>query len=351
MIEVLKKRLLEDPEKIKQLLEKFDFYKIRIHSSYISFARSQESSPKSITIYLDSNEALLVKDWATNEVKDVFNYIISNRSVSFKEVISETKNILGIDGYVYNETPRVEAFGGFYGRIKNRTKPELKVYDESILDKYIMCCNQRFLKDNISLETQRKFEIGFDIESQSITIPIRNEVGNLVGVKCRRNEDNCEMKYWYDVPCQMSQLLYGFSDNYNELESADVIYVFEAEKSTMQCYSYGYKSAVSLGSGTISKKQVQLLLSLNPKRIVLLHDAQYPWESVERNLKAIQSYNRMRETELYYWDNFGKDYGGKISPTDKGEQFFEAVLANELKQYKGEQDDKQLCAESEEELY
>lgn len=351
MIEVLKKRLLEDPEKIKQLLERFDFYKIRIHSSYISFARSQESSPKSITIYLGSNKALLVKDWATNEVKDVFNYIISNRSVSFREVVSATKSILGIDGYIYDETPRVEAFGGFYGRIKNRTAPELKVYDESILDKYIRRGNQRFLKDHISLETQQKFGIGFDVESQSITIPIRNEAGGLVGVKCRRNEDDCEMKYWYDVPCQMSRILYGFSDNYESLESADTIYVFEAEKSTMQCYSYGYRSAVSLGSGTISKKQIQLLLSLSPKKIVLLHDAQYPWESVERNLKAIQSYNRMQETELYYWNNFGRDYGGKISPTDKGEQFFEVVIKNELKQYKGEKNEKQLCAKSQEELY
>lgn len=337
MLEILKKRLLEDPEKIKELLERFDFYKIRIHSSYISFARSFESSPKAITIYLDNNPNLIVKDWATNEVKDIFNYIISNRSVTFREVITATKNILGINGYIYDETSRVEAFGGFYGRIKNRIKPEVTVYEEEILNKYISCGNQRFLADHISLETQRKFEIGFDVESQSITIPIRNEEGRLVGVKARINREpkEDEQKYFYLVPTMMSQLLYGYSENYKYLESTDVIYVFESEKSVLECRDFNIRNCVALGSSNVSKKQCQLLLSLNPKKIVLCYDKGLDREAIKRSVILLRTYAKMKEFEIWYTDMESDDsIPGKSSPSDLGKKGFEYVIKHRLKQAK-----------------
>lgn len=332
MIDFIKQKLLEDPEKIKELLEKFDFCKIHIHSSYISFARSQDSSPKSITIYLYNNDALIVKDWVTNTVCDIFNYIIKSRSVTFRDAITAAKNILGIDGSFYVEQRTTAPFGGMYSRIKSRSNHELKVYDDSILNKYVPCGNERFLRDGISLEVQREFNIGFDIESQSITIPVYDEVGKLIGVKCRKNEDDCEMKYWYDVPCSCSQTLYNYAHSYKDLESADIIYVVEAEKGAMQYISkLGKRNCVSIGSGSISKKQVQMLLSLNPKKIVFLHDVGFPIESIMRNINMIKGYCKMKQVECGYWDYFGKDYEDKISCTDKGKEFFEYVIKNEIK--------------------
>ena len=336
MIDYIKSKLLEEPEKIRELLEKFDYHHISIKPSYLSFGRSQDSSAKSITLYLKDNPNIIVKDWAINQAKDIFNYIVSNRSVSFKEVITVAKNILGIEGYVYQESTSRSVFGGFYSNIKNRSKQELQIYDESILDKYDNCGNERFLRDGISLEAQKYFGVGYDIESQSITIPIYDEIGNLVGVKCRRNCDvgEGEQKYWYDVPCQMSSCLYGYCQNYEYLEGADVIYVVEAEKGCMQAFSYGYKNFVALGSGSISRKQVQLLLQLNPKRIVLLHDFGYCEDSVFRNLKMIQGYSRMKQVELGYWDYFNKDYPNKVSATDMGSNELARILNEEIKYIK-----------------
>ena len=331
MIDFIKQKLLEDPEKIKDLLEKFDFCKIHIHSSYISFARSQYSSPKSITIYLHNNDALIVKDWVTNTTCDIFNYIIKSRSTTFREAITAAKNILGIDGSFYVEQRTTAPFGGMYSRIKSRANQELKVYDDSILDKYMQCGNERFLRDGISLEVQREFNIGFDIDSQSITIPVYDEVGKLIGVKCRKNEDDCEMKYWYDVPCSCSQTLYNYAHSYEDIESADIIYVVEAEKGTMQYISkLGKRNCVSLGSGSISKKQVQMLLSLNPKKIVFLHDVGFPMESIMRNINMVKGYSRMKEIELGYWNYFGKNYEDKMSATDMSKDKLDYILKNEI---------------------
>lgn len=72
-------------------------------------------------------------------------------------------------------------FGGFYEKIRKRKSNKVNVYDESLLDSYVKCGNLRFLADNISLQAQQYFEIGYDIESQGITIPIRNQIGQTYG--------------------------------------------------------------------------------------------------------------------------------------------------------------------------
>lgn len=336
MIVYIKEKLLENIEYLKELLEHYGYCNISVHRNYISFGRNMESSPKSIVIKTENNKYLYVTDYARNLNCDIFKFIIIQRNVDFRDVINVAKNILGIDNFYEIENKSNKAFGGFYQNIKKKNEIKIKTYDEKILDNYIKCGNIRFLKDNISLETQKKFDIGYDIQNQAISIPIRNEFGEMIGVKARINkepEEN-EQKYYYLIPCSMSQTLYGYSQNYEYLESTDVIYVFESEKSTMATFSYNYKCCVSLGSGTISKKQVQLLLSLNPKKIIFLHDVNYPLESIIRNINMVKGYSKMRQIELGYWDYFGKNYEDKISCTDKGKDFFEYVIHNEIRMVK-----------------
>ena len=333
MIDYIKSKLLENPEKIKEFLEHFGYCNIRIRPTYLSFGREETSSPKSLVCRIDDNPNLICKDYARNITLDIFNLVIKQRSVSFKEAISVAKDILGIEGYCYQEKRSRAVFGGFYDRIKSRKDVQLQVYDDSILDKYVPCGNKRFLKDGISLKAQRYFQIGYSVEDQAITIPIWNEIGQLVGVKMRCNHEvqDGEQKYWYKVPTMMSQLLYGYSQNYEYLESADIIYIFESEKSVMQCFTYGIRNVVALGSGSISKKQAQLLLSLNVSKIVLMHDTAYKKEFIELNIQIIKGYSKMRDIQIGYWDNENKGYEDKVSASDLGEDKLKYILKNEIK--------------------
>ena len=167
------------------------------------------------------------------------------------------------------------------------------------------------------------------MESQGIVIPIRNETSELIGIKIRCNYDvqDGEQKYWYLVPCRMSQTLYGYSQNYNHLVGND-IYIFESEKSTMQCHTYGIRNCVSLGSGTISSKQVKLLLELQPTRIIFMHDVGYPKESIMRNINMVKNYNRFLDIPVCYWDNHG--YTGKDSPSDFGKEKLIQIMNEEI---------------------
>lgn len=331
MLEEIKKELINNPDKLCNVLEHFGYCNIVIHSKYISFGRDEYSSKKSIVINLENNFYLYVHDYARNIQKDIFSYIIDQRKAEFVDVLKVVKSILGISDY-YDFFNKKGIFGGFYERMRKRKgSTKIHTYDESILDEYIPYGNVRFLKDHISLQAQRFFDIRYDTLSQAIVIPIRDQFGQLMGVKERVNynisED--ELKYYYSYPCQMSQTLYGYSQNYKYLVN-NSIYIFESEKSVMQCFSYGIRNCVAIGSGTISVKQVKMLFELNPKQIIFMHDVGYKLEYINRNIKMVQKFSRFSEAQIGYWDFGNKEYENKVSPSDMGKDVLSRIIASEI---------------------
>ena len=342
MLKEIKKELLDNPEKLKELLECFNFYNVHIHQSYISFGRAQDTSKKSIVIRLEKNDYLYVTDYARNISKDLFSYISEQRLVDFKDIIGVVRNILGVDDFsLFNESRGI--FGGFYEKIRKRSEYSVRTYDESILDKYIPLANKRFVDDNISIAAQQFFGIRYDVESQGIVIPIHNQIGELIGAKVRCNYEvqDGEMKYYYLIPCQASQTLYGYSQNYNYLTN-NIIYIYEAEKSIMQCFSYGIRNCVALGSGSISRKQVRMLLELNPKKIIFMHDVGYDLENILRNINMVKNYSRFSEVELGYWDFFDRLYDNKVSASDLGKKELLRIMDTEIKMIGDDEDEEEL---------
>ena len=342
MLKEIKKELLDNPEKLEELLEYFNFYNVHIHQSYISFGRAQDTSKKSIVVRLEKNDYLYVTDYARNISKDLFSYISEQRLVDFKDIIGVVRNILGVDDFsLFNESRGI--FGGFYEKIRKRSEYSVRTYDESVLDKYIPLANKRFVDDNISIAAQQFFGIRYDVESQGIVIPIHNQIGELIGAKIRCNYEvqDGEMKYYYLIPCQASQTLYGYSQNYNYLMN-NIIYIYEAEKSIMQCFSYGIRNCVALGSGSISRKQVRMLLELNPKKIIFMHDVGYDLENILRNINMVKNYSRFSEVELGYWDFFDRLYDNKVSASDLGKKELLRIMDTEIKMIGDDEDEEEL---------
>ena len=331
MLSDIKEELLKSPDSIQSILEHFGYANIRIHDRYISCGRDQFSSAKSIVIRLDNNKYLYVTDYPKNIHEDLFSYIIDQRGVTFRDVISVTNQCLGIDNYPTRFEKRV-AFSGFYNRIKKETSSSPpKIYNPEILDEYERIGNIRFLKDHISLESQRFFDLRYDRESDGIVIPIYDPFDNLMGAKERinREPEPDEQKYWYLYPCQMSKTLYGFAKNYKYLAENTVL-IFESEKSVMQCYSYGLRNAVALGSGSISRQQIRMLYEIQPKEVIFLHDVGFDFSSIERNITSYQRYSRFSETKVGYWDWRKSGLKEKFSPSDLGKDYLKEILEKEI---------------------
>ena len=179
-----------------------------------------------------------------------------------------------------------------------------------------------------------KFGIGYDVITDRITIPIRDQHGSIIGIKGRRNyeTDNVDdPKYLYLIPCQMSKTLYGYSENYSYMYGKTVM-VFESEKSVLQCASYGYHNAVALGSNSLSEDQAQMLLSLNPSRVIFMLDNDLPLENTKRNIDMLRNVATMRDLQISYFDwTECLDLPAKASASDEGKEVLEYILAENIK--------------------
>lgn len=344
MFEQIKETLLENPESIEHILDTFGFDKIRRNDRELRCAFEEGMNPTAVVIRLKDNENLFVKDYERNLSLDFINYLIKSKNIPFKDVMNVIKQELHLDS-IYNYKRKSGLFGGMYDKI-SRSNGEISVttYPEEILKQYGNTPNLLWLKDGISLSTQRKWSVGYDVVSQRITLPIRTSTGEVMAIKGRLNgiPEEFEPKYLYIENGPMSQTLFGYSENYSSLYENDVI-VVESEKSVLKLDSWGYNNVVALGSNSLSTTQAKLLMSLNPKSVIFMLDKSLPLENTKRNAELLMTFCTMRQLDIQYWhweDNITLE--DKSAPCDDTKVEFEYILENEIKSIEeltGEEDE------------
>lgn len=332
MFAELKSRLAANPDNVVALLEQYGYEHINIKGNQIRCARNNEGG-QNISVML--NDDLYANDFVTGNHGDVFSFICNERNTELREVLQTTRGILGL-GEDWRPIQKVSLFGGIYDHIGRRRIMDYSVLPESTLDAYERIPNVRFLHDHISLKVQKLFDIRYDWDSNTIVIPWRNIRGELIAVKNRLNytPDEGMSKYFYMNPGPISSTLYGAFENYQYLYEND-IFVFEAEKSTMQAASYGYRNAVSLGSNSLSQEQAKLLLQLHPKRLVWMLDEGLPKENTMHNVEVIKSFCHFTELPQAWWnwsDSLCVEPSSKNSPSDDGKNVFETIIQEECEE-------------------
>ena len=332
MFEEVKEKLLEQPESIKHILDTFGFDKIRIRNRELRCSFEPGMNPTAVVIRLQDNENLFVKDYERNLSLDLINYLIKSKNIPFKDVMNVIKQELHLDS-IYNYKRKSGLFGGLYDKI-NRSNGEISLttYPEEILEQYGNTPNALWLKDEISLSTQRKWGVGYDVLSQRITLPIRTPSGEILAIKGRLNgiPGEFEPKYLYIINGPMSQTLFGYSENYSSLYENEIL-VVESEKSVLKMDSWGYNNVVALGSNSLSTTQAKLIMSLNPKRVTFLLDKSLSLENTKRNADLLNTFCTMRQLEIRYWNwENNLTLEDKSAPCDDTKEELEYILNNEI---------------------
>ena len=332
MFEEIKEKLLEQPESIEHILDAFGFDRIRRNHREIRCAFENGMNPTAVVIRLQDNENLFVKDYERNLSLDLINYLIKSKNISFKDGMNVIKQELHLDS-IYNYKRKAGLFGGLYDKI-SRSNGEIEVttYPEEILKQYGQTPNTLWLKDGISLSTQRKWNIGYDVPSQRITMPIRASSGEIIAIKGRLNgePEEFEPKYLYIINGPMSQTLFGYSENYGSLYENEIL-VVESEKSVLKMDSWGYHNVVALGSNSLSATQAKLLMSLNPRRVVFLLDKSLPLINTKRNANLLKTFCTMKQVSVHFWNwENNLSLADKSAPCDDSKEELEYIMNNEI---------------------
>lgn len=329
----LRDERLNNPEVLTRLFESLGYHNLRNHNNYLSFGRSEDSSPKSLVVYYNQDKAF-VKDYARGTSGDLIRYIHEAHNLSFYETAKLLENAAQckLDDYV---EPLSNLFGGFFKNRRRRRKQVSARLDPSCLLEYESIPNIRFLRDHISLAAQDYFEIGYDKSKNLITIPVYSPEGDLIGVKGRVNREprKGEAKYHYLKPCMQSSTLYGYFHNKPALKN-NTIFIFEAEKSVMQAFTYGYRNTLAIGSNTLSDRQINLIAALHPTKVVLMLDEGLNRNITKHNLESLQSNIFLKDVPMYYWQ--AQNVPEKASPCDMGKKAFESFIETQLVEYKEE---------------
>lgn len=332
-IDYIKNQLLENEQYIVELLEVYGFHNIRLSNSEIRCSHDTESNATSVRVRLV--EGLPSTDFAKNITGDIFTVIMNLKKCSLFELIQKAKHLLGLgDDIQIKQKPKL--FGGVYDSISRRAKnqsQEVKTYEISLLDDYDNGYSKKFMEDGINLFCQKYFRVGYDVNTDRITVPWYSFSGELVGVMGRYNGKLSEThaKWFPVIPFSKSCTLFGFYQNYEQLVINDYIFIGESEKFVMQLFTMGYRNSVALGGNHISDMQIKQLLTTQPKYIIFALD-----EGLDINMMIAQCLkvkNICEKFNVKVGYVYDKRYEyltqhGKQSPSDLGKSVFDNLIQN-----------------------
>lgn len=228
--------------------------------------------------------------------------------------------------------------------------PQLPEYPREVLTCFIPKHHPAWLRDGIKPEVMDKFNIGFCIGQNKITIPHYDINGRLVGIRGRalRPEDlEAGQKYmpmhigntWYAH--QLNFNLYGIYEHQNGIKKRRSAIIAEGEKSVLLDDGYygDLSNTVACCGSHINKYQVNLLTNvLGANEIVIAFDKEYTdWRSDQAREYRRKIENMCRDEKYrgqakfsYIWD-MDNLLDEKDSPFDKGKEVFEKLYRNRIK--------------------
>ena len=328
----MKEYLRNNPNEIEKILKYYGYHSINITDKEIRCAKKTSDNPSTVRIKL--NDKLSSTDFSSSYSGDLFSLIATHTGLKYGDVVKTVESMIGkkINGTYENKEESL--FDGFFDSlyIPYETEEKEVIYDESVLEKYNngYKWNMRFLTDGILPSSQVKFNIGYDNESNRITLPWRDSEGKLIGVMARIDSDiPTNFKYIPLIPFPKHKFLYGLYENKEHIKESKEVYVFESEKSVLLGDSLNYRNFASLGGNSISTTQVEQLLKLGVNKIVICLDEGLDTEIIKKDIKTIKDCLFMRDCKVGFIldkDNKYLPKGGKDSPIDLGKDVFEGLL-------------------------
>ena len=335
-IEILKEHILEN-NFIPTILEELGCHHIRKKDGYFQCANPDGDNTTAVCVYENTNLTTINYTRDISNGKNIHTDLISlvefYKNESFPYAVKWICDVLDIDYYsnLDEDLPKSLQLTKMLVEMQSvdtdtETEKPLKPIPEKILSYFEPYVNDMFCEDGVGYDTQVEFEIGYDEFTNRITIPIRDDLGNLVGVKARyfyRQVPEDEQKFMYIEKCARSQILYGLYKTINFIKKAQRVFVVEAEKGVQQLYDKGYFEAVATGGSKISKSQIDKLTRLCVP-IIFVFDKDITKEELDDIASRF-----IDGTEVYAFIDTIGILNEKESPTDdisKFEQLLEKCM-------------------------
>ena len=280
-------------------------------------------------------------------MSNIFNVVMNAKQCDFKEAYRYVCSFLNIETnilrYGFEEDKVDNSFIDLF-KIEKEKAENIIIRDKSVLNRFRELYHHSWIKDHISTDVMKLFDIRFDVLNNAIIIPHYNINNELIGIRARNLSDEkieLGMKYipitidgvLYNYPTSVN--LYGLNINKENIKKYKRVTIGESEKFVMQHRSYYEDStAVALSGSFISEYQMKMLLDLGVETVAIALDKEFENEEQEKEYANKVNRNFVLKLMQYFqveiiWDR--EDLiGYKSSPTDEGKEIYERLYLNRL---------------------
>ena len=340
-------RMQLKPVEIKNILATYNVLPFDETENEIIFPTAchnlEDGSPK---LYYYKEQKIFKCYTECNKMFDIFEMLIKVNNLrgvemNLYEAIKETgvEESSEFDQELYDDLEALRQLT----KKKDATQFNINVLDKEILNRfpYNGAGVKSWLNEGITKEAMKKFNIGYDNYLNAITIPNHDREGDLVGIRGRFLNPDSPHKYLplksYDITYSFptGKYLYGFSQNKENIKKKGVAIIFEGEKSVLKAESF-LDSNITLAtlSNKISIDQLNLLLELNIKEVILGFDKDY--HNKEERDKLIEEWRDLTGMLAPFFNvSFLVDtsnlLGYKDSPIDKGKDTLYKLIKYRMK--------------------
>lgn len=320
---------------IEDILDSLGCHKIKTYQKRITACLPDGDNPTSISINTTSDNLYSMiytrndfQKCGNNDYKDFFNVVQYLNDCTLNQAIYYICKICGLkyDGKIEEKKKSSFSALNLLTREKKNEIIEDEILDEYFTNRFVRETCKLFLDDNIYEDTQEKFGVSYDVIDDRVVFPIRDNKGNLISFKGRTCNKDYKFKgipkYLYYYDCHAENYLYGWYENRKEIQESNELIVLEAEKSVMQCDSFGLNNAVALSKKTISDPQLKMLIK-SGKDIVLAFDKGVFLDDIFIECRKLSKF--VNVYYIYDYDDLLKD---KESPSDQGLDTFIKLYKN-----------------------
>ena len=328
MIGKIKESLIDDIDKIRNILEEIGCLKIKLVKDNFKFANDDEGSFSGNGNTLNIH-TLSYCSYSHNIRGDILTLVSYKRNTELGGAIKWLADFLGLDWEYREKKPITLPFSGFFMNFEKVQEENYKyeTYDDSIVRKYEECgLSLYWIKDGISALTQEHFRIGYDPYSMRITIPWFDEIGRCIGFQGRldRSEvEDWECKYLPVIPFFKGNTLYGLYQAYNDIQNKGEVIIVESEKSVLKAYQMGITNVVAIGCHSLSLRQIKIIKSLAVD-VCIAYDSDVPLEEMIEEGKNCIIDNIFFNNTVTVLDMDG--LGDKISVFDLNKEVVDKTL-------------------------
>lgn len=283
-----------------------------------------------------------------SETMDVYEIVMKARKVTFPQAVNYVAQLTGkvftansmlskADSYIIDDWQWISRY-----QKKEKMKVDLPIHKKQVLDLFLPYPHDDWLREGISYETLKEFEIGYYCREDRITIPHFDLHHNLIGIRGRAiKEEDIEAGKKY-MPLTIESKLYSFPTMFNlyglhktkgAITRLKKAAVFESEKSVFKCHDYYGEDNFSCATGgsSFSIYHRDILISLGVEELFLCfdkefteHDSEEAYKYAEKLLKIAKKCTPFMRVYIL-WDEWNL-LDLKESPSDRGKEVLETLM-------------------------